>query len=158
MKKLFLIFALAAALFTAKADSTAVVMTANTASNLLSTPNIVTTLTLTATSTNVTTINFYDSATAGTTFVQAAFTYYTNYATNYDVVWTNGNGIVLTNTFRGTYTAPVAVSASTSAIPKITTQVVLGSGTKTKVITLQLVRGLAAVANQNAIIEVDYHQ
>lgn len=154
MKKLLGLLTLLCA-FSLRADTTVAVATAAAATAISTTPLTVTDMTITATTTNITTVKFFDSASL-TTYVQAAHVTYASYATNYDVVWTNENNVLLTNSFSGVYTAPTSVSVATNTIPTLYTVVVPGSGSRTKVIRLQTMKGLVAVANYGAIIEVDY--
>lgn len=159
MKKLLVsILLLIATALPIMADNTVVVCAANTASNLVATPLITDSMTFTATSASTTTVKLYDSATTGTNIVLGAYTRYITYTTNYSTVWTNENSMLVTNTFVGTYTAPVSAAKATSSLPALLTVVIPGSGQRTKTIQLQAVRGLTAVPDQNVIIEVDYRK
>ena len=131
-------------------------LTANTAANIIAQGAAVQNLTATATTTNLTTIKFYDSSTTGTNIVQAAYTSTISYATNYSSVFTNESGVLVTNTFDGWYTGPLAVSASTNAKTAVFTLIVNGSSQRIRDVNLQLVRGLTAVANYGAILETSY--
>ena len=64
-------------------------------------------------------LKFYDAATATTNVVRGAYTSYTSYATNFSTTFTNTAGIVVTNTWSGTYRGSEAVSAVTNERPKI---------------------------------------
>lgn len=66
-----------------------------------------------------TVLKFYDAGTASTSVVRQAYTSYTSYATNFSTTFTNTAGIVVTNTWAGTYREAVANSAVTNERPKI---------------------------------------
>lgn len=66
-----------------------------------------------------TVLKFYDAGTASTSVVRQAYTSYTSYATNFSTTFTNTAGIVVTNTWSGTYRAAAAESAVTNERPKI---------------------------------------
>lgn len=66
-----------------------------------------------------TTLKFYDAGTASTSIVRQAYTSYSSYATNFNNVWTNTAGLLITNTFAGTYRASTSVAAVTNERPKI---------------------------------------
>lgn len=157
MKKLLLALALIAALaFTSKADNLVYPLTANVVSNLFTVGKIIDTITVTATTTNTTTLKFYDSSNTTTTYVAAAYSNYTSYATNFSQIFTNESGVLITNSFTGRWTYPATVAASTNTIPAIYTIVVPASGQRTKEVHLQTMRGLNVIPNFGAIIEVDY--
>lgn len=157
MKKLILsITALALLALSLKADSVATAVTAGACSNLLSTPKLVNSITVTATTTNTTTFKFYDTSNTTTTRVQAAYSSYSSYNTNFSTVFTNEANLLVTNTFTGIWTYPTSVSASTSSLPAVVTIVIPASSQRTKTMRMQNVRGLAVVPNQDGIVEVDY--
>ena len=66
-----------------------------------------------------TTLKFYDAGTASTSIVRQAYTSYGTYATNFNYVWTNTAGLLVTNTFAGTYRSSTSVAAVTNERPKI---------------------------------------
>lgn len=66
-----------------------------------------------------TTLKFYDAGTASTSIVRQAYTSYSSYATNFNNVWTNTAGLLVTNTFAGVYRASTSVAAVTNERPKI---------------------------------------
>ena len=156
MKKLFLLIAALACLTSAFADSAVSTLTANTAANILATPKAIDSITVTATTTNITTVRFYDSSTTSTTLVQAAYQRWASYQTNYSTVFTNEANLLVTNTFRGTWTYPTSVSVATNARPAILTLIIPASSQRTKIGNLLTIQGLTAQANQDAIVEVDY--
>ncbi len=156
-----LIFSFTAALaftITAYAQNLSAVntLTGGTPVNVFSTPQLVDDITITATSTNVTTVRVYDAPTSSTNIVQAAYVRYASYNTNIVQVYTNENNVVLTNTFSGIYTYPISVSVSTNQRPVIATLVIPGSGTRTKSVRLVLTKGMTVLSDQNAILETDY--
>lgn len=131
-------------------------LTANTVSNIVAAPVIVDTIQLLNATTNNATLYFFDAATAITNYVQAAYTSYTTYTTNYNVVWTNQNAVLVTNTFNGLYTAPVANSAATNTRPALLTVVVPANTVLNKDVKIQTVLGLTAVGNQNLTLITTY--
>jgi len=138
-----------------KADSVVVTATAG-AATVVSTNHItVSDITVTASTTNVTTVRFFDSQSL-TTYVQAAYTSFASYATNFSQIFTNESGVLITNTFTGVATLPTAVSVATNTIPTLYTIIVPASAQRTKIVRIQTMRGLVAVASSEAIIEVDY--
>lgn len=146
----------ASLVLSAHADNVVVVGAANTASNLIAIPVIANKITVTATTANITTVKFYDTANTTTTAVQAAYTSYSSYATNWNVTFTNAENVVLTNTYVGTYTRATANSASTSSLPVLYTIVVPASSERVRTVTIGAIRGLTFVPNQNCIVEVEY--
>lgn len=142
----------------AKSDNVVVIGAANVSSNLVATPIITDSITVTATSANITTVRFYDSATTTTNYIQGAYTSYSSYATNYSVIFTNANSFLVTNTFVGVYTLGTVNAASTNTLPLLYTIIVPASAERVKVVKIGVLRGLVAVPNQNCIIEVDYHR
>lgn len=138
------------------ADNTVTVLTANTAANIYAANRIIDEIAVTATSANVTTVNFYDSATSATNYTRTAYTGYTSYATNFTTIFTNESGVLVTNSFSGVYTAPVAVAGGATVLPKLQTIIVPGSALRVKAVQLQTIRGLTAMADQNCIVEVTY--
>lgn len=148
------LFVLASTMFAQTAVSA---VTGGTAVNLLSTGGyIIDSITFTATTTNNTTVKFYDSSSTATNIVRAAYTSYSSYSTNFDSVFTNEAGILVTNTFVGRYTYPTSVSAVTNERPKLTTIVVPASGQRTKDTTIINARGLTLLSDYDGIVEVTY--
>lgn len=161
MKTLFtgiLTFALVAlTALMARADTFASAsLTAGTASTLLSAGGSrIFTLTFTATSANATTVKVYDSS-SGTNVIRPTYTSFVTYSTNFNSVFTNESGVVITNTFVGQFTAPVINSAVTNERPALATFVVTGNGQRTIELDTSVARGLVAVANQTGVLEVRY--
>lgn len=159
MKKLLIsLIATLALSLSGYADNVMVEVPANTSSNLLSVPVITDEITFTATTATSATVRLYDSATTTTTKVQAAYTSYSTYATNFSATTTNTDGVLITNTFVGTYTVATVNSASTSSITPIMTVVIPGSTQRVKTAKLQVMRGLTAVSSAAVLIEVDYRK
>ncbi len=132
-------------------------VTGGTVANLLSTGGvIVDSITFTATTATNTTVKLYDSSTAGTNIVRAAYTSYASYATNFSTVFTNESGILVTNSFDGRWTYPTAVSAVTNERPKVLNFVVPGSGQRTKDTIWSPSRGITILTSNDGIVEVTY--
>lgn len=124
MKKLILSFITVLTLaFSARAqDSTLVsAVTAATPATLLTGGKytIVGLKFINANTTNSGQVWFYDTAAAATNYAKGAYTAYSSYATNYSTTFTNTGGIVITNTWTGTYRQATAVSAVTNEAPKM---------------------------------------
>lgn len=158
MKKLLISLCAALLTFVSFADNVAVTVPADTATSLLTVPVITDEFTFTATTATTATVKIYDSATTTTNYVQATYVKYASYTTNISSVFTNENGVILTNTFSGLYTYPATVSAVTNSIPAILTVVIPGNTQRSKTIRLQVMRGLVAVSNGAVIVEVDYRK
>ena len=160
LKNLFLSTVLAAlALSKVFGASTVVdVAAGGTAYSVLTSAANVFTIPLTSTTTNASVLRLYDSATTTTNYVRAQYTNWVSYATNYDVVFVNQDGVSTTNTFSGIYTGPVVVAAATNTLPALTIIVAPAGGTVTKTVNLQTVKGLTVVGSTAGVLEVDYRQ
>lgn len=132
-------------------------ITGGTVANLLASGGvIVDSITFTATTATNTTVKLYDSSAATTNVVRAAYTSYASYATNFDTVFTNESGILVTNTFDGRWTYPTAVSAVTNERPKVLNFVVPASGQRTKDTIWSPARGITILTSNDGIVEVTY--
>ena len=156
MKALFTSILLVVSLVSTFAATEVFSLTNGTERVLLSSPKIIDNIAVLATTANNTTVKFYDAATATTNFVQAAYTRYTSYATNFTSTFTNSLGVLVTNTYAGVYRAPVAVGAATNEMTKITTIMVPASALLTRDTTIQTVKGLVALSDQDAVVTVTY--
>lgn len=158
MKKLITLFSvLVLAITSLFAQSVSSAVTGGTVLNLISTSGvIIDSITFTATTTNNTTVKFYDSSTTATNIVRAAYSRYASYTTNYDQVWTNESGLLVTNTFDGRYTYPTSVAAVTNERPKLFTLVVVAGSQRTKETVLIPGRGLTLLSDYAGIVEVNY--
>jgi len=156
LTSLFGIFA-AFSLF-AQSSGTTIVrsMAANTVSNYLSGRYIVNSVRLVNSSTNSSTVKFYDWATAATNIVRAAYIVVDNYSTNYNVVYTNSAGIVATNTFVGQYIANRTVSAVTNEQTQMGAFQVTASTTRDLPSSPLVMRGLTVLSDQAGTIEINY--
>ena len=70
-------------------------------------------------SSNAATVKFYDSAANDTNYVVGAYNSYSTITTNYSSTFTNAAGIVVTNTWSGSYLLATANAASTNERPAI---------------------------------------
>jgi len=158
MKNFFLLLAAVLGL-TANAQIAVVdIAVAGTAYNALATPATLTTLSFTSTTTNTAILRLYDSATTTTNYVRAAYTNWVSYATNFSTVFTNGDGILVTNTFDGTFSGPVTVAAATNTLPVVAILIAAPNSTVTKQVTIPTARGLTAVGSGVGVLEVDYRR
>lgn len=152
-----IILALAALTVSVNAQkSTAITVGSAVVSNIFSSPKIIEELSITATTTNTTTVKFYDSANTTTTRVLAAYTSYSSFSTNITTITTNESGLLLTNSVSGIFTYPVSNAASTNELPRIYTTIVPGSTTRVRDVTLQTIRGLSVYPSAGVIVEVVY--
>lgn len=158
MKLIISLFALLATLVFSQAQQTMVLtsLTANTASNIITGAKIIDNVTILNATTNAATVNFYDSSTTASTYVQAAYTSYATYSTNFNVVFTNQNNVLVTNTFVGVYTAPTANTIATNTRPALLTVIVPAGSTLNKDVKLQTIRGLTAIPDQNLSLITTY--
>jgi len=131
-------------------------LTNNSPYTLISAAKVVSNISVINNSTNVNIIRFYDSTAQATNYVQAAYTSYSSYATNYSIVFTNQTGVLVTNTFSGTYTGPTSHSASTNTLTAFYSLGVPGSGSASKDVRLLPMRGLTALSTGDAVITVTY--
>ena len=132
-------------------------ITGGTAANLLAAGGVVVdSITFTATTSTNTTVKLYDSSTTSTNYVATAYTRWASYATNFDTVFTNESGILVTNTFSGRWTYPTSVSAATNERPKVMNFVVPGSGQRTKDTIWTPARGITILTSNDGIVEVTY--
>ena len=155
MKKLLLLCSLLCVL-NIRADEVVSATVANTPLNLLATGKVIENITFTATTAAITTLKVYDAATATTNYIQAAYSSYASYSTNFNVVFTNSAGLLVTNTFAGIYTGPTAVSAVTNQRPRLVTIVVPASSIRSKDVQIQTSLGLTVVSDIAGIVEVTY--
>lgn len=159
MKKLFLITLaslLALANLTAQTQYSGE-LTAATPAEVSDDPVLATELTVINGNTAASVIKLYDTSEASTNIVRAAYSRFISYATNYNVLSTNQQGFVWTNTFAGTFTGPSAVSAVTNERPAVVTRTVPALTTRTYTINVSTLRGLAVVSSQNTnTVEITY--
>lgn len=159
MKKLLFVAIVAlVSVFTAQAQnlSKLQLLTSATVSNIFSHPVVITEVAFVNASTNDATVYFYDSSTAATSVVRAAYTSYSSYATNYESVVTNSAGYIYTNTFSGIYTAATAVDAVTNERPKMAIFVIPAATTVSQDVKLQAVRGVAAYPTESLTAVISY--
>lgn len=158
MKKLLLALALSAISLAAQAQQLMKMtsLAADTSSNVLSGSFLVDNLTILNATTNAATVAFYDSATTTTNYVQAAYTSYASYATNFNVIFTNEYNVIITNSYSGIYTAPTAVSIATNTRPAVLTAIVPPGTTLNKDVKLITIRGLTAVPSQAMTLITTY--
>ena len=134
--------------------------TAGTPTNLLSGGKYLVKDILFISSSNATTsVKFYDSA-GSTNIVRAAYTNFTSYATNYNVVWTNSSGILVTNTQTGVYRQSVPVSASTNEAPALAGPFLITAlGTRTiSDVNVIPVNGFTLMSAGAGIVEIVYEK
>lgn len=114
---------------------------------------------LISSATNTSTIKFYDS-TGATNYVRAATTAYASYATNYNVVFTNAGGILITNTYAGVYRGSTSVAAATNELPSVVgPYLVTAAGSRTLTdLNIMPVKGLTLYGTGSGIVEITYEQ
>jgi hypothetical protein len=157
MKKLYIwTTILAASFFTVFADMEVVSLTGGTPDNIFDSGKIIDNITVLASTTNTTILKGYDSSTTTTNVVRAAYTSYASYSTNYSVTFTNASGLLVTNSFTGTYTAPTSNSAVTNERPKCVTLAVPGSAQLSRDLTLLTTRGLTLLSDKDCVVTITY--
>jgi len=133
-------------------------VTAGTPLTLLSNANFrVESLTFINTSTNASTLWFYDSTSNSTNYVRGATTTYTLGSTNVSTIFTNSSGIVLTNTTAYFARIPTTVTAATNERPRLLPLAVTPSGSiNLDDVGLLPMRGLTVYATQAGTLTVSY--
>lgn len=133
---------------------------AATATNLLSGGKyIIKDILLISSTTNTSTIKFYDS-TGATNYVRAATTAIASYSTNYNVVFTNAGGILITNTLTGLYTGSTVVAAATNELTSIVgPYLVTAAGNRTlSAVNVIPANGLTLYGTGAGTVEITYEQ
>lgn len=156
LKFLILSFAFSLGVLAQTAVST--LTTGGTAYNILASPATISSITFTSTTTNPAVLYLFDTATTTTNYVQAAYTGVTSYATNWVNIWTNESGVLITNTFVGTWTGPTSVSAVTNTLPTVAAVVAAGNQTTVRNGTITAGVGITAVSSQPAILQINYRR
>lgn len=116
------------------------------------------------TSTNTTTAGtfwFYDSISDDTNYVTQAYTSVGSpYSTNYNNVFTNASGLLITNIIAGIYTPITSVLASTNERPKILGPVAVGVNTYTSLPDVNMMPrlGLTVRSTVGGTVQVTYKQ
>lgn len=157
LKSLLIGLVALAASFALTAQTVSQAITASTATTLLTTSGyIIDSITFTASTSTNTTVKIYDSSSATTNIVRPSYSNWTSYATNFDSVFTNESGILVTNTFSGRWTYPTTVAAVTNERPRVFNFVVPGSTQRTKETVWTPLRGVTIFTDQAGVVEVNY--
>lgn len=156
MKKITLFLAFLACTLSLRAGQIVYPVTANVVSNLFVGGKIIESLTATATSTNITTFRFYDSANTSTTYVQQAYGQLASYSTNITTIFTNEAGLLITNNVVGRWTYTTTVAIATNNRPIKATLVVPAGLQRTSEIVRSATLGLNVIPNFDGIVEVTY--
>jgi hypothetical protein len=106
----------------------------------------------------VSVLKFYDSIGNSVSNVQAAYTSYATVATNWSTVFTNAEGIIITNTFTGVAEIGTAVAATTNLRPTKVNFAVAGSGNRTVNVSWLPALGVTVNATTSGLVEVGYKQ
>ena len=77
-------------------------------------------------------------------------------STNFSNVFTNEASVLVTNSYSGWYTVPVAVAAATNSRPIFYTIMAPGSSITSKDLRLGTLTGLAAVPDQDCTVAITY--
>ncbi len=142
---------------TAVAEDITSADTSTTPVNLLSGRYVVHKLVLTATTATSTTFKFYDTGTTNIYQTVGSYTRPLAYSTNWSSVWTNADGLVITNSFTGQFVTTETVAASTNERPRMWTITVPAS--QSREIPLKdrsTVLGLTVRSTTNGVAEVEY--
>lgn len=142
--------------FAQSQTTTTVPLTANTVANVVAGRYVVDQFYFVNTSTNIATIKLYDAATAITNVVRPAYNSILSYATNYNVVFTNIDGIIHTNTLSGYASITVANSAVTNERVRLIEFVVPASSSLALPAQAIVANGLTALSSQSGSLMVTY--
>lgn len=115
---------------------------------------IVDSIVITPTTTNLTTVKLFDSA-SGTNMVLPAYTSYIQYATNVVFVYTNASSVILTNTYPGSWIQSVSNPASTNSYPVIGQWVTPGGGQQIATTRFQTINGLTLLSDFAASVQLN---
>lgn len=154
MKRLFILFLLAAGSAFAQ-DSTVATLAANTVANALSTAPALNEIRIINTNAGAITVKFYDVATATTNIIRPAYKSITSYNTNYSILVTNF-GVITTNSFTGTVRAVVSNASVTNELSRLATIAVPGAGTHTFTPNFSIVNGLTLLSTGTATVQIDH--
>jgi hypothetical protein len=124
--------------------------------NMLAQGAIIERVTFTATTATNTTVKMYDSSGTSTNIVKGAYSRIVSYATNYSVVFTNESDVIITNTYSGVYTGPVAVAASTNERTAFAQMLVPASSQRSSSMYYIATRGVLIDASNPGVVEVTY--
>ena len=135
-------------------------VTADTPTNALTGGNYIVTgiQFVNANTTNTGNLWFYDATGVTTNRVRAAHTLWSSYATNITSTFTNSSGLIITNTFAGTYRYSTSVSAATNEAPKILGPYYIPSSTSVEIdgIAYSPAKGLTAWSTVAGALTVTY--
>jgi len=139
--------------------TTVVPVTATTPTNLLSGGKYVITsiLFINGNSSNAATVKIYDSAGA-TNYVQPAYVSYAAVATNWSSIFTNADGLIVTNTFTGISNFGTSVAASTNERPAKLTFLCGANTSRTVNTVFQPTLGATLYSTTAGTVEVAYRQ
>ena len=136
--------------------TTSTPLTANTTASLLSGRYLVEQFYYVNSSTNPATIKLYDAATAITNVVRPAYSSILTYATNYNVIFTNIDGVIHTNTLSGQYSVTVANLAVTNERTRLIQFTVPGSASLAIPAQALVANGVSALSDQTGTIMFTY--
>lgn len=156
MKKLLALFVGVVLGVSAQAQFSFTSVTGGTPANVFTNPVQLVSLTLTASTANNTTFQFWDLSDTNYTIVTPSYTAGLSYTTNWNNVYTNDlSGSLYTNTFSGIYTTTTTVAAATNTMPTMLTVIVPASGQRTVNLRYSAVRGIAVLSDYNGIVETE---
>jgi hypothetical protein len=106
----------------------------------------------------VSTLSFYDSQNHSTTNIQASYVSYATVSTNWSNVFTNADGLIVTNTFTGVSNVGTTVAAATNTLPSKLTFLVPAASSRTVNTVWQPMLGATVNASAAGVIEIGYRQ
>lgn len=131
-------------------------LTAATTANILAGRYVVDQFYFVNSSTNAATVKLYDAATAITNVVRPAYSSILSYATNYNVTFTNIDGVIHTNTLSGYASITVANTAVTNERVRLIQFTVPPSSSLAIPAQAIVANGLTALSDQSGQLMVTY--
>lgn len=102
------------------------------------------------------TLKFYDSTAGSVSNVQAAYVSYSTISTNWTDVFTNAQGLVITNTFTGVAQVGTTVNAITNERPVMVNFAVAASGNRTVNVSWLPALGATVTSTTSGLVEIGY--
>jgi hypothetical protein len=125
--------------------------------HLLSTSGaVISSITVTAGSTDPVTIKFYDNSAADITYTNAAYTTFQQYTTNLVTTNTTSTGVINIMTNSVKYNAALSVAAATNDRPISSTVSAVAGGQGTSTGNLIMTRGIVFTSDTNATVTITY--
>ena len=102
------------------------------------------------------TLKFYDSVAGSVSNVQAAYVSYSTISTNWTQVFTNAEGLIVSNTFSGVAQVGTSVAATTNLRPVVVNFVGPASATRTVNVSWLPALGATVTSTTAGLVEIGY--